>query len=47
MSAYRKGVPGSWSENEKINMQQSKINVEKLIELYNSLDEYTQENIEI
>lgn len=42
MSAYRKGVPGSWSENEKINMQQSKINVEKLIELYNSLDEYTQ-----
>lgn len=42
MSAYRQGVPGSWSENERKSMVQSLRNTEKMIELYKSLDEDTE-----
>ena len=41
MSAYRQGVPGSWSENERKSMVQSLRNTEKMIELYKNLDEDT------
>ncbi len=41
MSAYRQGVPGSWSENERKSMLQSLKNTEKMIELYENLDEDT------
>lgn len=41
MSAYRQGVPGSWSENEKKSLEQSLSNAIKMVELYNDLDQYT------
>lgn len=41
MSAYRQGVPGSWTENEKKNIKQSLLNTIKMLDLYNELDKYT------
>ena len=43
MSAYRQGVPGSWSEKERNSMVQSLKNTEKMIELYENLDKDTNE----
>lgn len=41
MSAYRRGVPGSWTEVENKNIIQSIRNTEKMLELYDKLDRET------
>lgn len=46
MSAYRSGVPGSWTATEKSSILQSKINTEGIIKMLDMIDEYTNNKYE-